>query len=34
MKLCLTTAGSSLEHVLKCNVHCTPPERFAVADKT
>ena len=23
MKLCLETAGSSLENVLKCNVYCT-----------
>jgi 2-iminobutanoate/2-iminopropanoate deaminase len=29
MKLCLTTAGSSLENVLKCNVYCTSVERFA-----
>lgn len=24
MKLCLEAAGSSLAHVLKCNVYCTP----------
>ena len=24
LKLCLETAGSSLERVLKCNVYCTP----------
>jgi 2-iminobutanoate/2-iminopropanoate deaminase len=29
MKLCLETAGSSLEAVLKCNVYCTSVERFA-----
>jgi len=29
MKLCLETAGSSLENVLKCNVYCTSVERFA-----
>ena len=29
MKLCLETAGSSLEHVLKCNVYCTSVEKFA-----
>ena len=29
MKLCLETAGSSLENVLKCNVHCTSVEKFA-----
>ena len=26
MKLCLETAGSSLDRVLKCNVYCTPDE--------
>jgi 2-iminobutanoate/2-iminopropanoate deaminase len=29
MKLCLETAGSSLENVLKCNVYCTSVEKFA-----
>ena len=29
MKLCLETAGSSLENVLKCNVYCTSVETFA-----
>ena len=29
MKLCLETAGSSLENVLKCNVYCTSVEQFA-----
>ena len=29
MKLCLETAGSSLEAVLKCNVYCTSVEKFA-----
>jgi 2-iminobutanoate/2-iminopropanoate deaminase len=29
MKLCLETAGSSLQNVLKCNVYCTSPDRFA-----
>jgi 2-iminobutanoate/2-iminopropanoate deaminase len=28
MKLCLETAGSSLENVLKCNVYCTSVEHF------
>jgi 2-iminobutanoate/2-iminopropanoate deaminase len=29
MKLCLEVAGSSLAHVLKCNVYCTPdPAHF------
>ena len=31
MKHCLEAAGSSLEHVLKCNVYCTPdPSHFTV----
>jgi Endoribonuclease L-PSP len=29
MKLCLETAGSSLEKVLKCNVYCTSVEKCA-----
>jgi 2-iminobutanoate/2-iminopropanoate deaminase len=29
MKLCLETARSSLENVLKCNVYCTSVEKFA-----
>jgi 2-iminobutanoate/2-iminopropanoate deaminase len=30
MKRCLEAAGSSLSHVLKCNVYCTPdPSHFA-----
>jgi 2-iminobutanoate/2-iminopropanoate deaminase len=32
MKLCLETAGSSLENVLKCNVYCTSVEKFAVVN--
>jgi 2-iminobutanoate/2-iminopropanoate deaminase len=28
MKLCLETAGSSLENVLKCHVYCTRVEMF------
>jgi 2-iminobutanoate/2-iminopropanoate deaminase len=28
MKLCLETAGSSLENVLKCHVYCTNVEMF------
>jgi 2-iminobutanoate/2-iminopropanoate deaminase len=28
MRLCLETAGSSLENVLKCNVYCTSVELF------
>jgi len=30
LKHCLEAAGSSLSHVLKCNVYCTPdPSHFA-----
>jgi len=29
MKLCLLTAGSSLERVVKCNVYCTDAASFA-----
>src|ERR1700736_2509226 len=29
MKLCLDTAGSSLEHVLKCNVYFTSFEKIS-----
>ena len=30
LKHCLVAAGSSLRHVLKCNVYCTPePSNFA-----
>jgi 2-iminobutanoate/2-iminopropanoate deaminase len=32
MKLCLVTAGSSLENVLKCNVYCTSVEKFAAVN--
>jgi 2-iminobutanoate/2-iminopropanoate deaminase len=32
MKLCLETAGSSLELVLKCNVYCTSVEKFALVN--
>jgi 2-iminobutanoate/2-iminopropanoate deaminase len=28
MKLCLETAGSSLDDVLKCNIYCTSIEMF------
>jgi enamine deaminase RidA (YjgF/YER057c/UK114 family) len=31
-KLCLETAGSSLEQVLKCNVYCTSIEKFAAVN--
>ena len=33
MKLCLETAGSSLDHVLKCNVYCTSVEKFAAVNE-
>ena len=29
LKLCVETAGSSLENILKCNVYCTSAEKFA-----
>jgi 2-iminobutanoate/2-iminopropanoate deaminase len=29
LKLCVETAGSSLQNVLKCNVYCTSVEKFA-----
>jgi 2-iminobutanoate/2-iminopropanoate deaminase len=32
MKLCLETAGSNLDHVLKCNVYCTSVEKFAAVN--
>ena len=32
MKLCLETAGSSMENVLKCNVYCTSVEKFAAVN--
>src|SRR5665213_2060034 len=32
MKLCLETAGSSLEQVLKCNDYCTSVEKFAAVN--
>ncbi|SFI34996.1 2-iminobutanoate/2-iminopropanoate deaminase [Bosea sp. OK403] len=32
MKLCLETAGSSLENVLKCNVYCTSVEQFSAVN--
>jgi 2-iminobutanoate/2-iminopropanoate deaminase len=32
IKLCLETAGSSLENVLKCNVYCTSVEKFAAVN--
>jgi 2-iminobutanoate/2-iminopropanoate deaminase len=32
MKLCLETAGSSLENVLKCTVYCTSVAKFATVN--
>ena len=32
MKLCLETAGSSLDQVLKCNVYCTSVAHFPVVN--
>jgi 2-iminobutanoate/2-iminopropanoate deaminase len=32
MRLCLRTAGSSLENVLKCNVYCTSVEKFSAVN--
>jgi 2-iminobutanoate/2-iminopropanoate deaminase len=29
LKLCLETAGSSLDKVLKCNIYCTKVDEFA-----
>ena len=33
MKLCLETAGSSLDNVLKCNVFCTSVEKFGCCER-
>jgi 2-iminobutanoate/2-iminopropanoate deaminase len=33
MKLCLATAGSSLDSVLKCNVYCTSVEKFGAVNE-
>lgn len=33
MRLCLETAGSSLENVLKCNVYCTSAAHFATVNQ-
>ena len=32
MKLCVETAGSSLDKVLKCNVYCTSVDEFATVN--
>lgn len=33
LKLCIETAGSSLEKVLKCNVYCTSADKFAAINE-
>ena len=33
LKLCIETAGSSLDNVLKCNVYCTSVDKFAVVNE-
>jgi 2-iminobutanoate/2-iminopropanoate deaminase len=33
LKLCVETAGSSLDNVLKCNVSCTSVEKFAAVNE-
>lgn len=33
LKLCVETAGSTLENVLKCNVYCTSVEKFAAVNE-
>jgi 2-iminobutanoate/2-iminopropanoate deaminase len=32
LKLCIETAGSSLENVLKCGVYCTSADKFAAVN--
>ena len=32
MKLCLETAGSSLDNVLKCTVYCTSVDKFSAVN--
>jgi len=32
MQLCLETAGSDLDHVLKCNVYCTSVDHFPIVN--
>jgi 2-iminobutanoate/2-iminopropanoate deaminase len=32
LKLCVETAGSSLDQVLKCNVYCTSADKFAAVN--
>ena len=32
LKLCVETAGSSMDNVLKCNVYCTSVDMFATVN--
>ena len=32
MKLCLETAGTSLQNVMKCNIYCTSAKHFATVN--
>jgi 2-iminobutanoate/2-iminopropanoate deaminase len=32
LKLCLETAGTSLENVMKCNIYCTSARHFAAVN--
>ena len=32
MKLCLETAGTSLQNVMKCNIYCTSAKHFPVVN--
>lgn len=32
LKLCVETAGSDLEHVMKCNVYCTSVDYFPIVN--
>ena len=34
MKLCLETAGASLDNVMKCNIFCTSAKHFAAVNAT
>ena len=33
LKLCVETAGSSLDKILKCNVYCTKVDNFAIVNE-
>lgn len=33
LKLCVETAGSSMDEVLKCNVHCTSVTHFGTVNE-